>query len=334
MCSNNEEILVGSNALGDLTDGHFKRQPYTLPELKEGEVELKAKFASVDPYVRLIMKGMLPAGTPVISGLVCEVSRVSPTVTEYKVGDLVMGNLPWRKCQNAAVKAILRKVDPTVASPSTALGVLGMPGVTAYFGVMDCLQPKAGQVAVVSGAAGAVGSLAGQILKLQGVRVIGIAGGKDKCEFVKNKLGFDECIDYKALPTMDDIKAALKALCPNGINMYFDNTGGHITDGVIDLLNKFGRVALCGNISSYNTTEPVKIKNCLMVAIGQSLTYKGFMAGDYSHRFAEFYAAQSAWVKEGKLVIEETFYDGFENLPKAMMGLFSGSGMGKAIVRI
>jgi NADPH-dependent curcumin reductase CurA len=225
----------------------------------------------------------------------------------------------------------VRKIDPSIAPVSTALGVLGMTGMTAYFGLLDVCAPKAGETVVVSGAAGAVGSIVGQIAKIKGCRTVGIAGGDDKVEWILKDCGYDAAFNYK---TTEDYGAKLKELCPQGIDVYFDNVGGTLTDAVLMQLNTFARVSICGQISQYNNAKPEMGPRLLGMLIVARAKVQGFLVSDYAARLGEGYAEMSGWLREGKLKYREDIIDGFENLPKAFIGLFHGENTGKRLVRV
>jgi NADPH-dependent curcumin reductase CurA len=225
----------------------------------------------------------------------------------------------------------LRKIDTSSAPPSYSLGILGMPGLTAYFGIMDIGKPKAGETVVISGAAGAVGIVAGQIAKIQGAYVVGIAGSDDKCNLLKEQLGFDEAINYK---TSKILRKSIAAACPNGVDVYFDNVGGEITDAAIINLNFHSRIVLCGQISVYNNIEIPAGPTILPRLLTRSVMLQGFIVSNYSDRFGEGLVNLTKWVKEGKLKYKETIIRGFDKLPDAFLGLFSGKNQGKMLVEI
>lgn len=330
--ANNEEIVLESRPQGVPVESDWKVQTLAPQTLKPGEILLQTKYISVDPYLRGRIREH-KIGEVMVSGVVAEVIA-SYQNSEYKEGDVVQGYLPWRRFVVTDGRGGLRKVDPSVAPISTALGVLGMPGMTAYFGLLDVGALKPRETVVVSGAAGAVGSLVGQIAKIFECRVVGTAGGADKCTLLTQQLGFDVAIDYKQHQTIESMKEALSAACPNGIDVYFDNTGGLVTDTVFDLINKNGRVAVCGQISMYNSKETPMAPLFLHKLIYKSVTVKGFVVSDFVARMAEFYRDMSKWVKDGKVKYFESVTDGFNQLPSAFIGLFSGANTGKALVKV
>jgi NADPH-dependent curcumin reductase CurA len=245
-------------------------------------------------------------------------------------GDTVFGMLPWATyCIENAEK--LRKVDIQSAPPGYYLGVLGMPGLTAYFGMTEIGKPKAGETVVISGAAGAVGIVAGQIAKIHGSRVVGIAGSYEKCMLLKEQFGFDETINYKSAKPLSE---AIITVCPNGVDVYYDNVGGEITDAVIENLNFHSRIVLCGQISLYNSTEIPTGPRVFPKLLTNSVLLQGFIIGNYSERFGEALAYLTQWTNEGKIKYTETIIQGFNKLPDAFIALFSGKNQGKMLVEI
>jgi NADPH-dependent curcumin reductase CurA len=247
----------------------------------------------------------------------------------FSAGDTVVGTLPWAT-YSVEKAGDLRKVDVQNVPPGYYLGILGMPGLTAYIGLMEICKPVKGETVVISGAAGAVGIVAGQIAKIQGCRVIGIAGSDEKCNMLKDQFGFDESINYK---TSKSIRKELAALCPEGVDVYFDNVGGEITEAVASNLDFHARIALCGQISQYNNSKPYVGFSILPHLLTRSVMLQGFIVSNYSNRFEEGRKHLTRWMNEGKLKYTETIIDGFEKLPDAFIGLFSGSNKGKMLVR-
>jgi len=247
----------------------------------------------------------------------------------FQPGDIVTGMLDWR-LYNAVKAGELRKVDPRLAPITTALGVLGMTGLTAYFGLLDIGQPKPGETVVVSGAAGAVGMTVCQIAKIKGCRVVGIAGGEEKTKYLREELGIDATIDYKS----GDIRRALQEACPGGVDIYFDNVGGEVSDAVLPVIRHGARIIICGQISIYNLDKPnigLRPQPYLLV---NSASMKGFIITEYMSRFPEGVRELSQWLAEGKLRHAETIAEGFENTPQAFIGLFTGKNLGKQIVKV
>ena len=312
---------------------NFKMERIVLPQLQEDEVLVEGLYYSVDPYMRGRMNdsksyiSSYQIGDPIIGGVVSKV--IESSSAKIKPGDFVLGRLPWRTRTITPAKG-LQKIESTQFPLSYYLGVLGMPGLTAYFGLLDIGKPKAGQTVVVSGAAGAVGLVVGQIALLQGCRVVGIAGSEKKVEQLKTEYGFDEAINYK---TSVNIMQALGQACPRGVDVYFDNVGGEISDAVINHLNFQGRVAVCGQISLYNRPDTPLGPRLEPQLLSRSALMQGFMVSNYQDRFGEGYQQLSRWVKEGKVKYPETILKGFEQLPAALIGLFKGENMGKMIVQ-
>jgi len=329
----NREFLLVSRPKGMPTDDNFKLQTNQVPKVNDGEVLVQTIYLSVDPYMRGRMNGVKTYTSPfelnqVLTGGV--VGRIiESNHDKFKVGDIVEGRLNWADYSVTSGKG-LRKVDPNLAPISTALGVVGMPGLTAYFGLLDIGKPKAGETVVVSGAAGAVGTVVGQIAKIHGCRVVGIAGSDEKNTYLEKELGFDATINYKT----ENVKASLKEKCPDGIDIYFDNVGGEISDAVMSLLNFQARIAVCGIISEYNNTEPSFGPRIQRYLLNRSALMKAYIVGDYYERFDEGYKQLGKWVKEGKLTYRENIVNGLENAPKAFTGLFRGENIGKQLVRV
>ncbi|QXE01283.1 NADP-dependent oxidoreductase [Terribacillus sp. DMT04] len=328
----NEEIQLAKRPEGMPTEENFRFVDTEVPELKEGQVLVKSIYISVDPYMRGRMSDAksyvapYEVDAPISGGVVGQVTASQSD--KFQKGDYVLGNLSWAR-YNAANAETLQKVDPELGPVSTALGVLGMPGLTAYFGLTDIGEPKSGETVVVSGAAGAVGSTVVQIAKILGARVVGIAGSPKKLDYVKNTLGADEVINYKE----EDVAEALEKACPNGIDVYFDNVGGPVSDAVYPLLNAHARIPLCGSISSYNKKEDQgpRIQGYLVKAKAK---IQGFIVADYGEQFAEGKKQLSEWFKQDKLTFEENVVDGFENVPDAFLGLFKGENLGKQLVKV
>jgi NADPH:quinone reductase len=328
-----KQIVLASRPKGAPTATNFKTEIVALLELKKGEVLLKPNYFSVDPYMRGRMNDAKSYAEPFqidkpING------GVTATVLEsksdnFKSGDTIVGMLPWQEQLVASEKG-LQKIDIKIAPESYYLGVLGMTGLTAYFGLMHICKPKKGETVVVSGAAGAVGVVVGQIAKIQGCRVIGIAGSEEKIALLKDKFGFDEAINYK---TSKDLQKDIAKVCSNGVDIYFDNVGGEISDAVIANINFNARIALCGQISLYNTTEIPVGPRIQPMLLTRSVLMQGFIVGNFSTDFPEGIKHLSEWVKDGKLKFTETIENGFDNLPMALIGLFKGENTGKMIVK-
>lgn len=331
---NTEQIILKSRPRGLPTEENFRFENIQLPELKSGEVLLEANCFSVDRYMRGRMndaKSYVPPfqiDQPIEGGVIAKVTDSKSD--DFKVGDMVLARLPWR-LKTVAPSKILQKVDTRQAPASYYLGILGMPGLTAYFGLLDIGKPKAGETVVVSGAAGAVGIVAGQIAKIKGCRVIGIAGSDNKIKSLKEEFGFDEGINYKTTKTL---RKDIARLCPDGVDVYFDNVGGEISDAVIANINFHARIPLCGQISLYNSREIPMGPRLQPMLLTRSVLLQGFIVSNYQNRFPEGIKQLAQWVKEGSLKYTETKIKGFELLPGALISLFSGANTGKMIVEV
>jgi prostaglandin reductase 1 len=303
----------------------------TLPPLKDGEFLCEAQWLSVDPYMRPYT-AKLPLGITMIGAQVAKV--VETKNTEYAVGDLVLGPCGWTthtiSSGTSDKTSQVVKLDPAIhSSPSTALGVLGMPGATAYFGFLNICNPKEGETLVVNGAAGAVGSLVGQIAKIKGCRVVGFAGSDKKVEYLKS-LGFDAALNYKTVESLD---SAIKQACPNGVDLFFDNVGGDFFTVVVSNMNEFGRVSICGAISQYNTTGVPQCNLNSGMLLFKQLRVEGFIVKRWLSEWPTAFKEMSQWIKEGKLKYDEHVTEGFDNMFDAFAGLFRGDNTGKAVVK-
>jgi len=245
------------------------------------------------------------------------------------VGDIVEDRLGWQ--EYAVGGATLRKIDPAIAPISTANGILGMPGMTAYFGLLEVGRPKPGETVVVSAASGAVGQVVGQIAKIMGCRAVGIAGGARKCTYVKETFGFDACIDYKSA---NDLDAALRAACPNGIDVYFDNVGGVVSDAVLRNLNPYARISLCGSISQYNAVTPEMGPRLMGTFVGKRVTAQGFIVSDFAAKFPAALRQMAEWIKSGRLKYREDIVEGIDKAPRAFIGMLRGENFGKMLVKM
>jgi len=312
----------------------FELVEQDVPDPEPGEALVRTLYLSVDPYMRDRMNAgesyaePWDVGDPLQGGVVGEV--VADNGSGFESGDVVAGNLQWAEFSTTA-GSDLQRIDPDLGPISTALGVLGMPGRTAYFGTREVAQPDAGDTFVVTGAAGAVGSVAGQIAKLQGARVIGFAGSDEKVQFLEDDLGFDVGINYKET---DDYRQALKEAAPEGVDAYFDNVGGPITDAVFTQLNVDARVAVCGQISQYNAEELPTGPRKLAQLIQTRATVEGFLVQDFAPRFEQATRQLGQWVQNGEITYRETVTEGLENAPDAFLGLFEGENIGKQLVKV
>ncbi|MGG1246891.1 NADP-dependent oxidoreductase [Bacillus spizizenii] len=335
MTKTQQQIQLARRPQGVPVHEDFRFETIPVPEPQQGEVLVKTLYVSVDPYMRGRMQDTKSYVEPfaldeALSGGV--IAEVVSDGEHLKKGDIVIGNLGWQEF-SAVSESALRKIDTSLAPASAYLGILGMTGLTAYFGLLDIGRPKEGETVVVSGAAGAVGSTVGQIAKIKGARVVGIAGSDEKIAYLKQELQFDEAINYK---TVDDIQKALADACPNGVDVYFDNVGGPISDAAMNLLNEFARIPVCGAISSYNAESEAddmgpRVQSKL---IKTKSLMQGFIVSDYSDRFPEGAKQLAEWLKDGKLHYEETITEGFENIPDAFLGLFKGENKGKQLIKV
>lgn len=330
----NRQFVLASRPAGLPDESTFKMIETPIPELKDGEFLARAMYLSVDPYMRGRISQAKSYAAGVELGGVMVAGGVARVVesknANFAVGDIVDVYMGWQEYVISNGRGI-RKLDASIAPVSTALGVLGMTGMTAYFGLLDVCHPKPGETVVVSGAAGAVGSIVGQIAKIKGCRTVGIAGADDKVDWILKDCGYDAAFNYK---TTENYGVKLKELCPNGIDVYFDNVGGTITDAVFMQINTFARMSICGQISQYNNAKPELGPRLLGMLIVARAKAQGFLVTDYMPRFAEGFAEMSGWLREGKLKYREDIVDGFENLPKAFIGLFHGENTGKRIVKV
>ncbi|MDE3182114.1 MAG: NADP-dependent oxidoreductase [Bacteroidota bacterium] len=329
-----QQIVLASRPKGMPTKDQFRTETVTLPGLQEGEVLVKALYFSVDPYMRGRMNDAkwyaspYEIDEPIMGGAIGEIEETKSG--NFQKGDVVQGFLPW-STETVQKGDSIQKIDTNLAPASYYLGILGMPGLTAYFGLIHIGKPKEGETVVISGAAGAVGIVVGQIAKLKGCRVIGIAGSDEKIKMLKDEFNFDEVINYK---TTSDMKKAIQETCPDGVDIYFDNVGGFISDAVIANINFHARIVLCGQISLYNAAEVPMGPRLQPMLLTRSVLMQGFIVGNFKDHFREGIEQLSQWVKEGKLKYKETIIEGFDKLPEAFLGLFSGENKGKMVVKV
>lgn len=332
----NQEIVLAERPSGIPTEDTFQTNDIDMPTLKDDEVLIRIIYVSVDPGMRGFMdKGDDDAAgdkyalnEPITSRSVAQI--VESNDKNFAVDDIVHGRFAWQKYQTVSVKDIER-VDPDLAPISTAVSMLGVPGLAAYFGMLKIGQPKKGETVVVSGAAGSVGSIASQIARITGCKVIGIAGSPKKIDYLENELGLDKGINYKQT---DDMQAAIKEACPDGVDIFFDNVGGELFDAVFANINRHGRVAICGQIAEYNADNPPTGPRPMHNLIKKSARMEGFVVFDFSDEFDEAKKQIAEWYNDGKMIYKENLVEGFENIPSAFIGLFKGENIGKQMVKV
>lgn len=330
----NRKFTLASRPVGMPKDSDFKLVESPVLSPNDGEMLVKTLYVSVDPYMRGRMNDAKSYAAPVeiggvmVGGVVGEV--VESAHPKFMAGEIVQGEFGWQEYAISNGKGI-RKIDPAIAPISTALGVLGMPGLTAYFGLLDIGAPKSGETVLVSGAAGAVGSIVGQIAKIKGCRAVGIAGDDKKTRYVVDELGFDGAFNYR---TTKNYVEKLRELCPKGVDVYFDNVGGTITDAVIPVLNTRARMSICGQISQYNLEKPETGPRWLWALIVKQARAEGFLVFQFADRFQEASVEMAGWIREGKLKYKEDIVEGFEKLPRAFIGMLEGDNTGKRLVKV
>ncbi len=335
----NLRVVLASRPVGRPKPGDFRLERAPIPEPADGQVLLEVQTLSLDPYMRWRVSDAKSYAPPIALGDVivgATVARVKASRhPDWREGDIVLSEGGWQRYALSDGSG-LRRLDPAVAPPSTALGVLGMPGLTAYVGLLNIGQPKPGETVVVAAASGAVGSVVGQIARIKGARVVGIAGGPEKCAFVKDELGFDAVVDHHA----PDFAQKLAEACPDGIDVYFENVSGHVWDAVLPLLNDFARVPVCGLIANYNDgpadrSGPDRLPSTLREVLARRITLQGFIVYDFPREQEEAFLREAAgWIREGKLRWREDVVDGLEQAPDAFIGLLEGKNFGKLVVRV
>jgi NADPH-dependent curcumin reductase CurA len=333
----NHRIVLAARPSGLPKLSDFRLEEAPIPRPLDGEVLLQITHLSLDPYMRGRMDDRKSYAKPTAIGQEMEGGTVATVLEsrtpDFKTGDVVLSYSGWQS-HAVAKPAELRKLDPKEAPVTTALGVLGMPGFTAYVGMRNIGQPKAGETVVVAAASGPVGSAVGQIAKLNGARAVGIAGGKEKCAFVLKELGFDAALDHSAA----DFRAQLAHACPSGIDVYFENVGGHVWDAVFPLLNDFARIPVCGLIAQYNADGdfpgPDRFPVVMRQVLSKRLNIRGFIQFDFAEQRPDFTRDMAQWIREGRVKYREDIVDGLENAPEAMIGLLQGKNFGKLIVRV
>lgn len=334
----NQRIVLASRPVGAPTKQDFRLETVTQPQPGEGEVLLRTIYLSLDPYMRGRMSDAKSYADPValnavmVGGTVCQV-EVSHH-PDFAVGEWVLAYTGWQRYAISNGDGLL-KLGTQPTQPSFALGIMGMPGFTAYMGLLDIGQPKAGETVVVAAATGPVGATVGQIGKIKGCRVVGVAGGEDKCRHAVDVLGFDACIDHKA----DDFAEQLAQACPQGIDVYFENVGGKVFDAVMPLLNTKARIPLCGLVSQYNATAlpegPDRLSSLMGMLLVKRIKMQGFIIfDDYGHRYNEFAQDMSQWLAEGKMQYREQIVPGLAQAPTAFMGLLEGKNFGKLVIEV
>src|SRR2546429_4470906 len=312
-----KRVVLVSRPVGEPKASDFRLEDYTAPTPGPGQVLLRTIWLSLDPYMRGRMSDAASYAAPVPIGGVMEGGTVSEVVASnnpgFAKGDIVLSRAGWQTHALADGKG-LSKIDPTLAPISTAIGVLGMPGMTAYTGLLDIGKPRPGETVVVAAASGAVGSVVGQIAKIKGARAVGVAGGAAKCRFVTEELGFDACIDHRA----PDLAAQLAAACPKGVDVYFENVGGAVQQAVWPLLNDFARVPVCGVIAQYNATAPSPGPDIATI-LRKRLLVRGFIVWDFAAKQGDFLRDMASWIREGKVKYREDIVDGLEKAPQAFL---------------
>jgi NADPH-dependent curcumin reductase len=332
----NQRIVLASRPNGEPSAENFRLEEAALAPLADGELRIRNHYLSLDPYMRGRMNDgksyaqPQPINETMIGGTVGEV--VESRNPKYAVGDKVVGFGGWQLYATANGKGDVNKVDTTHIPLSAYLGAVGMPGMTAWYGLMKICEPKAGETVCVDSASGAVGSVVGQLAKLKGFRVVGIAGGPDKCAYVKNELGFDECIDYKANTDPKNLNAALKAAAPNGIDCHFENVGGMILDCVMQRMNAFGRIAMCGMISGYNGV-PIPMAAPQLILMSR-LKIQGFIVSEHMNLWPEGLTELGGYVATGKIKFRESVAEGLASAPQAFFDLLKGKNFGKQLVKL
>ena len=334
----NKQILLDNRPSGEAQASNFKLVEGETPSLKEGQVLVRHHFMSLDPYMRGRMNDSKSYAVPQPLGAVMQGGTVGEVVesqnAKFAVGDKVVGFGGWQQYSvvDATQPGALKKVDTTHVPLSHYLGAVGMPGVTAWYGLVKIIAPKAGDTVVITAASGAVGSAFGALAKARGCRVVGIAGGPDKCKYVTDELGFDACIDYRQHPDVKSMSLALKEACPKGIDGYFENVGGYIFDAVLSRTNAFARVAVCGMIAGYDGA-PLPLNNPSLILINR-LKVEGFIVSEHMEVWPEALAELGALVGSGKLRPRESVALGIEAAPDAFLGLLKGKNFGKQLVKL
>ncbi|MCI0546210.1 MAG: NADP-dependent oxidoreductase [Candidatus Rokubacteria bacterium] len=330
----NRYMVLAARPTGVPSESDFRLETGPVPAPGDGQILVRNAFMSVDPYMRGRMIDRKPYAPPWQIGQPLEGGAVGRVIASrhprFAEGDWVQSRLGWREYAVSDGQGV-QKIDAALGPPASYLGVLGIPGFTGWYGLKEIGKPKAGETVVVSGAAGATGSLVGQVGKILGCRVVGTAGSEEKCAYLVGTLGFDAAINYR---TAGDLHEALRAACPHGIDVYFENVGGPILDAVLQLINPFARIPLCGMISQYNLATPEPGPRYLMSMVGNRALMQGFIISDHLDRYPEFVREVGGWLTMGRITHEQTVVDGIENAPRAFLGLFKGDNLGKMVVKL
>ena len=329
----NLRVLLKSRPVGFPTEEDFQIVESSIPEPEEGEILVKVEWLSLDPYMRGRMNDAKSYASPVEIGEVMVGGAAGTVVNSrspaFSVGDTVEGRLGWQSYALSDGSGV-RKVDESLGPLQTSIGILGMPGLTAYFGFLDVCEPNPGETVVVSAASGAVGQIVGQIAKIMGCKVIGTAGSDSKGQYIVDELGFDSGINYKT----QNVGEALDEECPEGIDVYFDNVGGLVTDAVMDRLNIRARIAVCGQISQYNLKEPDLAPRNFGILTRSQAKMEGFLVFAYENRYDEGLNMMAKWIKEGKLRYREDVVEGLKNAPRTFIGMLNGENFGKTLIKV
>ena len=331
-------VVLAARPQGEPTLEDFRLEHAAMPAPAEGEVLLRNRYLSLDPYMRGRMNAGRSYAKPIEIGEVMDGGTVSEVIVsrhpDLQPGDMVLAHGGWQTHAVADGRTLKRKLDARVAPLTTALGVYGMPGFTAYVGLHEIGQPKPGETVVVAAASGPVGATVGQIAKLQGTRTVGIAGGERKCAYLRDELGFDVALDHRA----PDFAARLRAACPDGIDVYFENVGGAVFDAVLPLLNDFARIPVCGLVAHYNDKTlpdgPDRMALLMSQILTRHLTVRGFIQYDFIALYPQFLREMGAWLVDGKIRYREDIVEGLENAPRALIGLLRGENFGKVVVKL
>jgi NADPH:quinone reductase len=330
----NQKITLAARPTGFPEESDFKLVETRVPDLAEGQILVLTHYLSVDPYQRGRMNAGasyapgLEIGDPMVGGVVGKV--IQSRSSDFSEGDFVQGNLGWQTLP-VANGEVVQKIDPGLAPLPAFLYVLGMPGLTAYFGLLELADPQPGETVLVSGGAGAVGSIVGQIARIQGCRVVGIAGSDEKVTYLRDELHFDAAFNYK---TTGRYGSRIRQLCPDGVDVYFDNVGGAITDAAMLRMNEHGRITVCGQISQYNLEVPEQGPRLLWQTIVKRLRIQGFLVFDFQARFPPALARLAGWLEAGEITYREDIVDDIRNAPKAFIGMLKGDNVGKRLVRV